>query len=102
MDLDALSKGKTKGKGKKGPSGSGKGNKDQNHMDDVKCWNSDRTGHYGPDCREKWPGDKGNAKSKGSKGNHGKKGKGNSKGKGKGKLNSVESNNCQEHAVEWL
>ena len=32
MDVDALSKGKSKGKGKKGPVGSGKGNKGQNQM----------------------------------------------------------------------
>ena len=35
MNVDALSKGKTKGKGKEGPAGSGKGNKDQNHVNDV-------------------------------------------------------------------
>ena len=37
MDVDALSKGKPKGKGKKG--------KGQNHMSNVKCWNTGKTGH---------------------------------------------------------
>ena len=97
MDVDALSKERTSGKGKKGPGGSGKGNKDQNLMNDVKCWNCDRTGHYGRDCREKWSGDKGNAKSKESKGKQGKNGKGRSKGK----LNSVERNNWQGHVHGW-
>ena len=90
MDVDALSKGRTKGKGKKGPDGSGNGNKDQTHVSAVKCWKCGRTGHYGRDCREKWSGDKGNAKSRESKGIQGEKGKGKSKGKNKGNLNSVE------------
>ena len=39
MDVDALSNGKSKGKSKKGNVGSGKGNKGQNQMSNVKCWN---------------------------------------------------------------
>ena len=71
-DVDALSRGKTKGKGKKGPGASGKGNKDQNHMSDVRCWNCGRFGHW----REV------GGKSKGGNGKD---------GKGKGKLHIVES-----------
>ena len=78
MDVDALNKGKLKGKGKKGPAGSGKGNKGQNQMSNVKCWNWGKSGHYASDCREKWSGDKGSGKSKGSEG---KVGKGKVKGK---------------------
>ena len=39
MDVDALSKRKSKGKGKKGSSGKGKGSKGQNHKSNVRCWN---------------------------------------------------------------
>ena len=46
MDVDALSKGKSKGKGKKG--------KGQNHMSNVKCWNTGKTGHYWRYCSEMW------------------------------------------------
>ena len=53
MDVDALSTGKSKGKGKKGPVGSGKGNKGQNQVSNLKCWNCGRSGHYASDCREK-------------------------------------------------
>ena len=37
MDVDALSQGKSKGKGKKG--------KGQNHMSNVVCWNCGKSGH---------------------------------------------------------
>ena len=52
MDVDALSKGKSKGKGKKGSSGKGKGSKGQNHMN--KCWNCGKTGHHARNCSEWW------------------------------------------------
>ena len=68
MDVDALSTGKSKGKGKKGPVGSGKGNTGQNQMSNVKCWNCGKSGHHASDCREKWSGDRGSGKSKGGKG----------------------------------
>ena len=38
MDVDALIKGKWKGKGKKGSSGKGKGSKGQNNTNNVVCW----------------------------------------------------------------
>ena len=44
MDVDALSKGKSKGKGKK--------EKGQNHV--SKCWNCGKTGHYARNCIEMW------------------------------------------------
>ena len=47
MDVDALSKGK--GKGKKGSSGSGKGSKGQINMSNVVCWNCGKSGHYEKD-----------------------------------------------------
>ena len=81
MDVDALNIGKSKGNGKKGLVGSGKGNKGQNQMSDVKRWNCGKSGHCASDWREKWSGDKGSGKSKGGKG---KVGKGKVKGKGKG------------------
>ena len=100
MDVDALSKGKRKGK--KGSSGSGKG-EGQNNTSNVVCWNCGKSGHNEKDCRQKWTqdkewsGDKGNSKSKESNGkSKGKKGKSKGKSKGKGKLNSVE--NWQEGA----
>ena len=65
MDVDALSKGKSKEIGKKGPVGSGKGNKGQNQMSNVKCWNCGKSGHHASDCRGKWSGDKGSGQSKG-------------------------------------
>ena len=101
VDADALSKGKAKGKGKKSLVGPGKGNKCPNHMSDVKCWNCGRSGHYCWDCRETWSGHKGSGKSQEGKGGKGKNGKGKvkSKCKGKGKLNSFESSNWQEHVV---
>ena len=43
-DVDALSKGKSKGKGKK--------EKGQNHV--SKCWNCGKTGHWWRDCSEWW------------------------------------------------
>ena len=91
MEVDVLSKGKVKGKGKKGPVGSGKGNKGKNHKSNVRCWNCGKSSHYASDCREKWSGDKGSGKSKGCQGK-----KGTGKGKGKGKLNSVENGIWQE------
>ena len=93
MDVDALSKGRRKGK--KGSSGSGNG-KGQNNTSNVVCWNCGKSGHYEKDCRQKWTqdkgwwGDKGNSRSKESNGkSKGTKGKGKSKSKGQGKLNSV-------------
>ena len=68
MDVDALSKGRVKGKGKRGPVGSGKGSKGQNHMTDVRCW---KCGKLWP----LWPRLQRDA--------------------GKGKLNSVASSNWQ-------
>ena len=44
MDFDALSKGKSKGKGKN--------RKGQNHV--SKCWNCGKTGHWWRDCSEWW------------------------------------------------
>ena len=85
MDVDALSKGKSKGQSQKGKVGSGKGNKGQNQMS--------RTVHFASDCRESRSGDKGSGKSEG-------KGKSKRKGKGKGKLNSVEDSNWQEGWLE--
>ena len=49
MDVDALSKGKSKGKGKK--------EKGQDHMSNVVCWNCSKSGHYEKDCRQKWTQD---------------------------------------------
>ena len=96
MGVDALSKGK--GKGKKGSSGHGKGSKGQNNTSNVVCWNCGKSGHYEKDCRQKWTQDrvwsrdKGNSKSKESNGkSKGKKGKGKGKSNGKGKLHSVEN-----------
>ena len=54
MDVDALSKGKSKGKGKKGSSGKGKGSKGQNHMSNTRCWNCGKTGHCARNCSEWW------------------------------------------------
>ena len=64
-----------------------KGNKGQNQVSDVHCWNCGKSGHSASDCRKKWSGDKGSGKSKGGKG---KVGKGKVKGKGKGNLNCFE------------
>ena len=79
MDVDALSKGKRKGK--KGSSGSGNG-KGQNNTSNVVCWTCGKSDHYEKDCRQKWTqdkewsGDKGNSKCKESTGkSEGKKGK---------------------------
>ena len=47
MDVDALSKGKMKGQGKKGSVGSGNGNKGQNFMSNVGCWNCGKFCHHG-------------------------------------------------------
>ena len=58
MDVDALSKGKSKGKAKKGHGGSGKSNKVQNQMIDVEYWNCGRTGHFASDCRDSWLGER--------------------------------------------
>ena len=44
MDVDALSKGKSEGKGKK--------EKGQNHV--SKCWNCGKTGHWWRDCSYWW------------------------------------------------
>ena len=46
MDVDALSKGTSEGKGKKG--------KGQNHMSNAVCWNCGKTGHWWRDCIEWW------------------------------------------------
>ena len=90
LDVDALSKGKRKGK--KGRVG--KGSEGQNNTSNVVCWNCGKSGHYEKDCRRKWSQDKGwsrdkgNSKSKESNGkSKGNKGKGKGKSKGKGKLN---------------
>ena len=66
MDVDALSKGKSKAKSKKGNVGPGKGNKGQNQMSNVKCWNCGKSGHYASDCREKWSERKAKARAKAS------------------------------------
>ena len=86
MDVDALSKGKSKAQGKKGPVGSGKDNKSQNQVSNVKCWNCGKSGHCPSDCREKWSGDRGSGKSTGGKGKV---------GKGKSKLISVAPESLQ-------
>ena len=59
MDVDALSKGKSKGKGKKGSSGKGRGCKGQNNTSNVVWWNCGKSGHCEKDCRQKWTQDKG-------------------------------------------
>ena len=84
MEVDALSKGKRKGK--KGSSGFGK-EKGQNSMWNVVCWNCGKSGHCEKDCKQKWTQNKEWS---------GKKGKSKGKNKGKGKLNSIE--NWQEDA----
>ena len=57
MDVDALSKGKSKGKGKKV--------KGQNHTSNVVCWNCGKSGHYAKDCRQKWTQDMWSSRGKG-------------------------------------
>ena len=93
IEVDALSKGKRKGK--KGSSGSGKG-KGQNSTSNAVCWTCGKSGHYEKDCRQKWTQNKEWSR---------KKGKGKGKSKGKGKLNSVEKwqegAQSDEHADGW-
>ena len=53
MDVDALGKGNSKGKGKKGSSGKGKGSKGQNNTHNVVCWYCGQYGHHEKVCRQK-------------------------------------------------
>ena len=93
MEVDALSKGKRKGK--EASSGFGKG-KGQHSMWKVVCWNCGKSGQYEKDCKQKWTRNKEWS---------GKKGKSKGKSKGKGKLNSIENwqEDAQgdEHADGW-
>ena len=76
MDVDALSKGKSKGKGKKV--------KGQNHMSKVVCWNRGKSGYYEKDCRQKWTQDMWWSRAK-----------------GKGKMRGDEQANGWWKATDW-
>ena len=54
MDVDAWSKGKSRGKGKKGSSGKGKSSKGKNNTNNVVCWYCGQYGHYERSCRQKF------------------------------------------------
>ena len=100
MDVDALTKGTSKGKVKKGFADSGKWNKGQDHMSNMKCWNCDRAGHYGRDCGENWSKEKTISKGKESK----VKSKSKTKGKGKEKLNKKVTviSQARWRACRWM
>ena len=90
MEVDALSRGKRKGK--KCSSGFGK-EKGQNSMWNVVCWNCGKSGHCEKDCKQKWTENKEWS---------GKKGKSKGTSKGKGKLNSKKMRKVTNKPMDGL